>query len=141
MAETKCRVNSLNLCCLGLSCKDSYGFHCSEISNSPALANTHKRAYLPLYLCEDSQLFFHSFARPNPNPNHNIPNPHLNLTSIHTLPKCSHFEEMPSLFWKKKKKSIPVLTRTHTHTHTNAQSTNINTITHYQAPAEIISKI
>lgn len=30
---------------------------------------------------------FHSFVLPNPNPNHNMPNPNLPLAPIHTLPQ------------------------------------------------------
>lgn len=40
VAETKCCVNSLNLYCFVLSCKDGYWFHCSWISNSPAHTHT-----------------------------------------------------------------------------------------------------
>ncbi len=53
--------------------------------------HTHTQVFVQLYLW-GLHIDFHSFAQPNPNPypnpdiNQFMPNPNLNLTSIHTLP-------------------------------------------------------
>lgn len=57
-----------------------------EVLLQVVLWNTHTFSSLSLWGLPSTSIHFPlSFVQPNPTPNHNMPNPHLNLTSIHSF--------------------------------------------------------